>query len=736
MVTGSTNNNQAHVTSGSPGRAPAPAPWSSMRTVSMKTTLAALKRLLDLSPDALLVIDQRGAIVLANSQVGSLFGYALDQLLDQPLETLLPERLRAHHVAHRAEYLAAPHARPMGIGLDLIGRRQDGTEFPVDISLRPCSIKGQAHVMAAIRDVTAQRQWERERADLLARLQLQTDLINLAHDAILVRDPANRILVWNTGAEEMYGWTAQEALGQFTHALFKTRFPMSRAAIQAHLERHGSWEGELAHTRPDGRVVIVESRWALVRDDTGQPSAILEINRDITERRQLEEAEAATQANTLVQLTFLQQMLDALPNGVYVVHGHEARLVLANRASMSAWGAVWRREQPMQEFLEQQRIMLTDAQGRPIAPEQWATMRALRQEDTTLQQQETIHRPQGDALPVLVNAVPLAFSYWQSLEADGKSSGESAGGFSGAETRTSNEPLALVIQQDVRILKEAEYMKDEFIGLAAHELRTPVAALKGAIGTLLLQSKQGHGSLLADWQEEMLQEIDLATDRLTNLTDELLDVTRLQAGQLLLHPTPTDLAALARRVVERMQRIAPHHTIVITTRPDDRRGAQYTGPRRGRTAPDADSALVATVDANRIEQVLSNLVTNAIKYSPSGGSIAVALIRRESPRYRGGHPGLDPGSGGDRATRARDSASVEIQVRDEGIGIPARQHDRIFGRFMRADNARLAGIGGTGLGLYISRGLIEQHGGGIWFESEEGKGTTFFVTLPLQPIQD
>lgn len=736
MVTGSANNNQARVTSGSPGRAPAPAPGSPLRPVSMKTTLAALKRLLDLSPDALLVIDQRGAIVLANSQVGSLFGYALDQLLDQPLETLLPERLRAHHVAHRAGYLAAPHARPMGIGLDLIGRRQDGTEFPVDISLRPCSIKGRAHVMAAIRDVTAQRQWERERADLLARLQLQTDLINLAHDAILVRDPANRILVWNTGAEELYGWTAQEALGQFTHALFKTRFPMSRAAIQAHLERHGSWEGELAHTRPDGRVVIVESRWVLVRDDTGQSSAILEINRDITERRQLEEAEAATQANTLVQLTFLQQMLDALPNGVYVVHGHEARLVLANRASMSAWGAIWRREQPMQEFLEQQRIMLTDAQGRPIAPEQWATMRALRQEDTTLQQQETIHRPQGDALPVLVNAVPLAFSYWQSLEAGGKSNGESAGGFPGAETRTSNEPLALVIQQDVRILKEAEYMKDEFIGLAAHELRTPVAALKGAIGTLLLQSKQGHGSLLADWQEEMLQEIDLATDRLTDLTDELLDVTRLQAGQLLLHPTPTDLAALARRVVERMQRTAPHHTIVITTRPDDRRGAQYTGPRRGRTAPDADSALVAMVDANRIEQVLSNLVTNAIKYSPSGGSIAVALIRRESPRYRGGHPGLDPGSGGDRATRDRDSASVEIQVRDEGIGIPARQHDRIFGRFMRADNARLAGIGGTGLGLYISRGLIEQHGGGIWFESEEGKGTTFFVTLPLQPIQD
>ncbi|HEX5440710.1 MAG TPA: PAS domain S-box protein, partial [Ktedonobacterales bacterium] len=186
----------------------------------MKTTQAALKQLLDLSPDALLVSDQRGMIVLANSQVAALFGYDLDHLLNQPLEMLLPERLRAGHDAYHSEYLAAPRTRPMGSGLNLVGRRQDGTEFPVDISLRPCSIKDAVHVIAAIRDVSAQRQWERERAEMIARLRLQDDLINLAHDAILVRDASNRILVWNTGAEELYGWTAHEAVGQVTHSLF------------------------------------------------------------------------------------------------------------------------------------------------------------------------------------------------------------------------------------------------------------------------------------------------------------------------------------------------------------------------------------------------------------------------------------------------------------------------------------------------------------------------------------
>jgi signal transduction histidine kinase len=233
-----------------------------------------------------------------------------------------------------------------------------------------------------------------------------------------------------------------------------------------------------------------------------------------------------------------------------------------------------------------------------------------------------------------------------------------------------------------------------------------VAALKGAIGTLLFQTRQGHGPALADWQQEMLSEIDIATDRLTGLTDELLDVTRLQAGQLLLHSVPTDLVALVRRVVGRIQSTTTHHQLDISI------GA--TGGR-GTRVPNAE--MIANVDAARIEQVLINLVINAIKYSPDGGPIHITLARRNGP-------------GG------ADDRQVEIQVRDHGVGIPAHEHSLIFGRFMRADNARRAGISGTGLGLYISRGLVEQHGGQIWFESQEGRGTTFFVLLPLHLLQE
>jgi PAS domain S-box-containing protein len=687
------------------------------RTITTTTTHSALKQLVDLSPDALLVIDDQGVVTHANAALAQLFGYALEQVLSQPLELLLPERIRSAHVLHRSAYLAAPHTRPMGVGLDLVGRRADGAEFPVDISLRPCTVKGQLSIIAAIRDVSAQRAWERERADLLGRLQLKSDLINLAHDAILVRDVANRVLEWNTGAEELYGWSAREAIGQVTHILFKTRFPTALTTIQAQLEREGRWDGELIHTRPDGRTVIVESRQALIRDVEGHPNAILEINRDITERRRMEEAESSAQASTLAQLAFLQQLLDALPNGVYVVHGYDARLVLANRAATSTWSAVWQAEQPMQEFVAQHRIRLTDAQGRSLPPAEWVTLRALRANAPILHFQEVIHRPHGDALPVLVNVTPLTFSYWQNLEMNGSTADEQASKERAPAERGAAEPLALVILQDVHVLKEAEYLKDEFIGLAAHELRTPVAALKGAVGTLLVHTSQGRGGPLADWQQEMLQDIDVATDRLTELSDELLDVTRLQAGQLALHRAPANLVTLLRRIMQRLQTTTNRHQLTLKIAPPAARAG------RGKRSAQADEAeIIASVDPTRVEQVLLNLLSNAIKYSPGGGQITISIaLRRQTVDGAASHDMSDDW--------------VEIGVHDHGIGIPLEQQRLIFGRFVRADNAREAGIHGSGLGLYISRGLIEQHGGELWFESREGKGTTFFVTLPLTPTR-
>ena len=640
-------------------------------------TRAEVTTLLDFSPEAVVFLDSAGTIVRVNEQAAALFGYARSELERRSLDMLLPERFHVAYVAHRLSYISRPRPRPMGEGLDLVGQRKDGSEFSVDISVQPVLLEQALHVLGAIRDVSTQRRLERERVQQTEQLVVQSALINLAHDAILVRDPISRVLSWNRGAEELYGWSEKQALGRVSHTLLKTRFPTSRAAVEAHLEREVQWEGELVQTRRDGRTVVVESRQVLIRDAQGAPKAILEIHRDITKRRVLEQAQTATNAETLAQRTFLQQLLDILPSSIYVVHGQDARLVLANRAAASIWGAVWPVGQPMRAFLEEHALRIVDAQEHTIAPEAWATMRALGGE-TVLQHQEMIRRPSRSTLPILVNAVPLSSPHWRSL---GMPEPQGQG-----LPLHNGEPLALVIHQDVSLLKEAEYFKDEFIGIAAHELRQPLSVLKAAVGTLVLQTARGHGPQLAEWQQEMIQDLDVAADRLVQLTDDLLDASRLQAGPLVLHLVSTDLVSLVRRVVKRFQKTTTRHQVTLET---------------------DHPTLEATIDPQRMEQVLSNLLINAIKYSPQGGPVHVTL-----------------------ATAAADN-EVEIRVQDEGLGIPRHQQARIFGRFMRADNAQAAGISGTGLGLYLCHELVEQHGGRLWFKSEEGAGTTFFVHLPV-----
>jgi two-component system sensor kinase FixL len=134
------------------------------------------------------------------------------------------------------------------------------------------------------------RQEVAERARAQAEIRRQADLLSLAHDAIIVRDLESRVTFWNRGAEETYGWTAEEAMGRVTHELLRTTFPAALDAIHAAVSEHGKWEGELAHVRRDGTAILVASRWSVQRDDRGAPIAILEINRDITDRRRAEEA--------------------------------------------------------------------------------------------------------------------------------------------------------------------------------------------------------------------------------------------------------------------------------------------------------------------------------------------------------------------------------------------------------------------------------------------------------------
>ncbi len=262
---------------------------------------------------------------------------------------------------------------------------------------------------------------------------------------------------------------------------------------------------------------------------------------------------------------------------------------------------------------------------------------------------------------------------------------------------------------------------DEFIAIASHELTTPLAGARGYAQLLLRRARHGQMAGLDGQSHRALALIDDLLGRLNLLADDLLHVSRLQTGKLDLRLERLDIAALAREVSDEQRHAAPRHAITVMP---------------------ATGTVTAWADMRRMRQVLTNLIGNAIKYSPDGGPVAVtlaitfrtALAEHLPDEFEPDNPGpMAPGSQGPEA-----DPFVILRVSDMGIGIPEEESGQLFGRFIRASNASTSAISGTGLGLYLCRTLVEAQGGAIWLESStECGGSTFALALPagVDPIE-
>lgn len=238
-----------------------------------------LRALVESTPDAVLMVNGEGTIIFANARTELMFGYTQKELLGKKVELLVPAAKRGPHVKRREKFQAEPHARPMGMGLDLSAMRKDGSEFPVEISLGPVAAGGGGRVVASIRDVTERRAMERDLQN--SKLQEMAQL--------MIRDLDGRILQWSAGMKRVYGYSRGEAEGAISHELLRTTFPKPLESIDAELVRTGYWEGELMHRKKDGERIFVNSYWVLHRDKEGRPWRVLESNSDVTA---LKEAEA------------------------------------------------------------------------------------------------------------------------------------------------------------------------------------------------------------------------------------------------------------------------------------------------------------------------------------------------------------------------------------------------------------------------------------------------------------
>lgn len=236
----------------------------------------------------------------------------------------------------------------------------------------------------------------------------------------------------------------------------------------------------------------------------------------------------------------------------------------------------------------------------------------------------------------------------------------------------------LIAIEDITDRRAIEQRKDDFLSIASHELKTPLTTIKGYIQII--------NRILPQTVDEKLKnavgKTSLYVDRLNSLIGELLDVSRIQSGNIELHSEPFDFDEMLREAVDSIQRATQGHEIKVS----GSTGCTFNG------------------DESHITQVVTNLLSNAIKYSPDRKSVDVHV--------------------------AQVSDFIKVSVTDHGVGIPPEDRDKVFERFYRVGNIQQR-FPGMGIGLYVCSEIIKNHGGTLWVESELGKGSTFNFTLPL-----
>lgn len=628
-------------------------------TDSLRDRETLFRGILEASPDSIVLVDGQGRITLANPEAERTFGYRQDELIGHTIELLVPERYRTEHVSDRQQYSAHARKRPMGIGMELRARRKDGSELPIEVSLSPLGSDGRGQIMAVVRDITERKDAEQALRASEARL---ADAQRVARVGSWEWDLGRDRLVWS---DEMYRLLGAEpgAFEPTAERFYQRLHPEDRPRLEEVLARvireKEPFSGDFRAAHPDGKEVILHARGRVVTDAHGSPALVVGTIQDVTESRS---AEQELERLRRLQRREFELMVRSVKEYAIFMIGPDARILTWNEGATKATG-----------YHE------AEALGQPtdilFIPEDVANGKPRHMLDEALRQGH--HEDEG------WRARKGGARYWANvtITAMYDQRGRHVGFAQIVRDLTQRKTIE-EIQGQLKVLQETDRMKDEFLSVISHELRTPLNFITGFASIL---EDEVAGPLTAE-QHACLAKILTGADRMLVLINNLLDMSRIAAGSFTLSPAPTLYQPIVSEVLATMEPLVAE--------------------KQQRLTCDVDVPGEVEIDGQRVIQVLTNLVSNAGKFTPAGGAIAIRAYA----------------SGGELVT----------EVSDTGIGIATEDLPRLFRRFMQLDMSMTRTVGGSGLGLSICKAIVEAHGGRIGVRSEgPGKGSTFWFTLPV-----
>ena len=633
--------------------------------------------LLEAAPDAMVVVNQSGEILLVNVQAEKKFGYRRDELIGQKVKDIIPEGFAERLIADAARSTADALAQHMGTGIELSGRRKDGSEFPIEIMLSPLESAEGILVTAAIRNISARKDAEKHLAQMEGRYR---GLLEAAPDAMVVVNQGGEIVLVNVQAEKQFGYPRDELVGQKVKNIIPEGFAerlisdATRSAADALAQQIGMGI-ELSGRRKDASEFPIEIMLSPLESAEG--ILVTAAIRNISGRRAAEKH--------LVQMEGRYRgLLEAAPDAMVVVN-QAGEIVLLNVQAEKQFG--YRRDELLGQRMKN------------IIPEGFAerlTADASRSVADALAQQIGMgielsgRRKDGSEFPIEIMLSPLESAEGilvtaaiRNISARKKSEQANTqlenqatvmrGAHDELELRVSERTKELAVANQV--LEQSNMELKQFAYIASHDLQSPLRSISGFVQLLKMEYEDKLSEEAVDWIRRTVQSIG----QMQTLIRDLLAYSRVDARSVPFTRIPfLDIVNDALTLLESSIRDS---------------GGRVTW----------DQLPVIMGDRSQLVQLIQNLIGNGLTY------------RGDKPPHI-------------HLSAERSGKEWVFSVCDNGIGIDPKHYEQIFEIFKRLHDQK--DYPGTGIGLAVCRRVVIRHGGRIWVQSEPGHGSTFFFTIP------